>query len=48
MSLLTEMFQKFLKKNISATYINDNLVLSFELPVKHANDAIIFFQMNMD
>ncbi len=34
---------KIFKKNISATYINDSLVLSFELPVKHANDAIIFF-----
>ena len=34
---------KIFKKNISATYINNNLVLSFELPVKHANDAIIFF-----
>ena len=31
------------KKNISATYINNSLVLSFELPVRHVKDDIIFF-----
>ncbi len=34
---------KFFKKNISAIFIDDNLVLSFELPENHINDGIIFF-----
>ena len=34
---------KFFKKNISATFIDNNLVLSFELPENHISDEIIFF-----
>ena len=34
---------KVFLKNISATYINNSLVLSFELPVSHVKDDIIFF-----
>ena len=34
---------KFFKKNISATFIDNNLVLSFELPENHISDGIIFF-----
>ena len=34
---------KVFKKNISATYINNSLVLSFELPDRHVRDDIIFF-----
>ena len=34
---------KFFKKNISAIFISDNLVLTFELPENHLNDRIIFF-----
>ena len=46
-SQMKEFFEKeipkFFKKNISATFIDNNLVLTFELPENHLNDGIIFF-----
>ena len=33
----------FFKKNISAIFIDNDLVLSFELPENHISDEIIFF-----
>ena len=38
-----EEIPKFFKKNISAIFIDENLVLTFELPENHLNDGIIFF-----
>ena len=46
-SQINESFEKeipkFFKKNISAIFIDNDLVLSFELPENHISDEIIFF-----